>query len=213
MGSWKQARWLVVDTETTGLVAGPDRIVELAGLTFESGVCQERCATRINPGIPIPAEASALHGIKDEDVKDAPAIGHVAPGFLRRVCDADVLVGYNWPFDAGFLLAELGDAWTEAIATKPIVDPLVIVRFDGVGRFWRGKGRHKLTAVCERMGVQLLGAHGASADAHATGHLLGKLLHHLPDDAREASELIARERQVQDEAFERWRAAQPAREA
>ncbi len=101
---------------------------------------------------------------------------------------------------------ELETAW-------PWLDPLVIVRH--VDRFVRGTGRHKLTAVCERRGITLEGAHRATADAEAAGRLL------YSPDIRAAlgdqtiGEVLRRQTiraAEQDADFEAWRARQPKQE-
>ena len=85
---------------------------------------------------------------------------------------------------------------------------------DHVGRFWKGKGRHKLESVTQRLGIPWFGqAHRASADCRATGWVLWHLREHLPGDADEAATLIFEARQRQNEDFQRWRASQPPREA
>lgn len=209
---WKTQPWLCIDTETTGLEAGTDRIVELAGLTYRDGEMIHGFHSLLNPGRPIPPEVSAIHGITDEMVAGEPPLAEVATIFLRIVERASVLVAYNWPFDAGMLAAELGEKWSQAIASKPIIDPLVVVRFDTVGRFWKGKGRHKLGAVAKRLKVPFDGdAHRTWSDAITTGRVLTALARHLPDDAEDAAQLIRAERKRQDDGFKAWQARQPKR--
>ena len=58
------------DTETTGVDAANDRIIEISLLKLYRDGREEIKTFRINSGIPIPAEVSAVHGIKDEDVED-----------------------------------------------------------------------------------------------------------------------------------------------
>jgi hypothetical protein len=72
-GPWEKVPLAVIDTETTGKdAARGDRIVEVAVVHCCDGAVTERHGFLINPGVPIPAEASAVHGIRDEDVKDKP---------------------------------------------------------------------------------------------------------------------------------------------
>ena len=114
----------------------------------------------------------------------------------------------------GQILAKLPDISgpdvAPALKTKPILDPLVVVRLDSVGRYWKGKGRHKLDAVARRLGVKRDGnAHRASSDAKLTAMVLHELASHLPSDAHEAAEIVARARDEQDAQFQAWRATQP----
>ncbi|MBR0543349.1 MAG: 3'-5' exonuclease, partial [Bacteroidaceae bacterium] len=60
------------DLETTGLTIGKDHIVELCYIRLESNGCERAETIRFNPGIHIPKESTAVHGITDDDVKDCP---------------------------------------------------------------------------------------------------------------------------------------------
>lgn len=211
--SWKHDTWLCIDCETTGLDPAKDRIVEL-GAVESPGRCQtlRRDIWLVNPGIPIPPEATAVHGITDEMVREAPPLADVVAPLLRLVARADVLVGYHWPFDASFLAAWVGRAWLDAIKGKPIIDPLVVARLDDVGRFWCGQGQHKLGAVAERLGVRISAdAHRVAANCEMTLGVLQKLLDHLPDSADEASKLIRTNREKQDANFRAFLARQRKR--
>jgi DNA polymerase-3 subunit epsilon len=209
---WQEQELFAIDTETTGVERGKDRIVELGA--YWEGEGGKRFGTLIDPGIPIPAEASAVHGITDETVAGKPKLTDILPRFLVRVHRATVLVGYNWPFDSEMLGAEIGDRWREAIEGKPVLDPYVVVRFDDVGRYWRGKGRHKLDAVAARYRLSRGkgSSHRASSDAYMAIRVLRHLARYLPEDAHEAAELIRRRREEQDARFQAWLAAQPPRD-
>lgn len=205
MAAWADLTWLCIDTETTGIDPLRDRIVELAAVVFQRGELARRMGMLVNPEMPIPAEATAIHGIRDEDVAGCPTLQQLQERFLRHVRAADVLVGYNWPFDAGFLKAGLGEAWSEAIADKPVLDALVVVRLDEVGRYWKGQGRHKLERAAAQLGLAWEGkAHRASSDCLMTCRVLWKLREHLPEDAQEAAHLIEQARDRQDRDFAAW---------
>lgn len=207
MASWTQKSWLCIDTETTGLDPAKDRIVELAAVVFQQGQLVRRMGMLVHPGMPIPAEATAVHGIGDSDVAGCPSLHDIGERFLSHVREAEVLVGYNWPFDESFLRAGLGQAWVDAIAGKPILDALVVVRFDDVGRFWKGSGRHRLDAAAQQLGIEREGkAHRASSDCVLTCRLLWQLREHLPDDVDAAAELVASSRVRQDRDFNAWQA-------
>jgi len=196
---------LCIDTETTGIDPARDRIVELAAVVFQRGEVVRRMGMLVNPQMPIPAEATAIHGIRDEDVAGCPALLELQERFLRHVRAADVLVGYNWPFDAGFLHHALGEAWSEAIAGKPVLDALVVVRLDQVGRFWKGPGRHKLERAAEQLGIPWEGkSHRASSDCMMTCRVLWRLREHLPEDAQEAALKLQEARKKQEQDFAAW---------
>jgi len=211
--TWKLSRWLVIDTETTGLDPAADRIVELAAVWMQAGEVAERRCTLLNPGIPIPEAASAVHGITDERVVGKPRLEDVARRFCAMVRQAEVIVGYNAPFDVAFLAAQC-PGWGDAASHAPVIDSLTVVRLDGVGRFWKGPGRHKLASVCERLRIAGDGPyHSASTDAVMAGRVLWHLRDHLPDDLGECESMLRAARVAQERDFEAWKAAQAAKGA
>lgn len=97
-------RFIYYDTETTGVNAKNDRIIEIAA--FDPA--QDRTFEKlINPGVPIPKEASAIHGISDEMVKDAANFAAVGAEFIEFCSGDSVLVAHNNDnFDRHFLANE-----------------------------------------------------------------------------------------------------------
>ena len=97
----------IFDLETTGLNITTDRIVEIAIIRVEVDGSEREFLRRVNPGIPIPAEVSAIHGIFDEDITDAPAFEEIADEVVQFIGDSD-LAGYNSnKFDIPVLAEEL----------------------------------------------------------------------------------------------------------
>jgi DNA polymerase-3 subunit epsilon len=97
----------IFDLETTGLNITSDRIVEIAIIRVEADGTESEFLRRVNPGMPIPAEVSAIHGIFDEDVADAPTFEEIANEVIQFIDDAD-LAGYNSnKFDIPVLAEEL----------------------------------------------------------------------------------------------------------
>jgi DNA polymerase III epsilon subunit family exonuclease len=180
-GPWEKVPLAVIDTETTGKdAARGDRIVEVAVVHCCDGAVTERHGFLINPGIPIPAEASAVHGIRDEDVKDKPRFEALAPTLLKLLAGR-VPVAYNAGFDRGFLRAEFrraGVAPSKGTDTPPAlrlgldwIDPLLWAR----GLQVNVKG-FKLGEVAARVGIDLSNAHRATDDAEAAAKVLYALL-------------------------------------
>lgn len=218
--SWKSKPWLVVDTETTGL--DDPRIVELGAVVMHEGCVLTYRSALYNPGRPIDPRASEVHGITDAMVADRrridephPKTGRTAAQGLEALAaeyDCAALVGYNLiAFDLPLLRAELGPRFVELEAgIGPTVDPLVVVRLDHVGRYWRGQGRHKLTAVAERLGVEYPEpgmadtAHRAAWDCVLAGRILWRLIDHLPDDEGDVREMMEREGKAQREALDAY---------
>lgn len=95
----------VFDTETTGLSSRKDRLVEIGVVKFRAGKITARKSWLIDPGIPIPDNASMVHGITDAMVERAPGFADVYPDFCRFVTNT-VLLGHHASFDVGFLQAE-----------------------------------------------------------------------------------------------------------
>ena len=211
MAGWKDADWLVIDSETTGLDPAVDRIVELAAVVFRGGEVVSRMGMLVNPGRPIPEEATDVHHITDAMVADAPTLEEIGERFLAHVASHEVLVAYNWPFDSSMIAAGIGEGrWDEATRRKAIVDPLVVVRFEGVGKFWKGSGRYRLANAADRLDITADGkTHRASTDAVLTGKILWTVRDHLPDDGQEATRLIDDKRRIHDEEFQAWKARQP----
>lgn len=97
---------LYLDFETTGLDTGLDRIIE-AGLIIENQDGQrESFQSLVNPKCPIPAESTEIHGIKDEDVAEAPLFADIFPDIQAMVEKCDAIAGYNVNFDLKILMAE-----------------------------------------------------------------------------------------------------------
>ncbi len=95
------------DLETTGVNIATDRIVEItAKVQYPSGEINKIGPTLINPGMPIPAEVTEIHGITDEMVKDCPRFGEVAEEIARQLDGCD-LAGYNLErFDIPLIIEE-----------------------------------------------------------------------------------------------------------
>ncbi len=95
-----------IDLETTGISIGSDRIVEISILKLMPDGKEEVYTFRVNPTIPIPAETSAIHGIFDKDVKDAPTFKDLSSKLFQIIDPCD-LAGYNSNrFDIPLLVEE-----------------------------------------------------------------------------------------------------------
>ena len=74
------------DLETTGTDIGEDRIVQIAVIRVEPDGAEQSFVSLVNPGRSIPAAASAVHGIQDDDVREAPSFAALWPQFIARAC-------------------------------------------------------------------------------------------------------------------------------
>ncbi|MBD3403443.1 WYL domain-containing protein [candidate division GN15 bacterium] len=103
-----EQRFVAFDTETTGLWAASNRIVEIAGVAFRPGSDQtESFQELVNPGTPIPDEVVGIHGITDDMVADADSVGPVLARFFEFCGDEAILIAHNAPFDISFVAWEL----------------------------------------------------------------------------------------------------------
>jgi DNA polymerase-3 subunit epsilon len=148
------------DLETTGLDPANDRVVEICCLKQHPDGRREQLLERVHPGCPIAPAASAVHGIYDADVADRPPFSAVAERVLAFCRGAD-LTGFNVErFDIPMLRAEYARLGT----TFPAPFTSVI---DSCRIFFRKEPRDLSAALALYCGRQLVGAHGALADATA----------------------------------------------
>lgn len=165
------------DLETTGIDPASDRIVEISILRLEPDGTRLTRTRRINPGRPIPEEATAVHGIRDEDVADAPSFRQVAKGLLELLEGAD-LTGFNVArFDIPLLDREFRDCELNlGLDQRRIVDAMTI--------FHRMEPRDLSAATRFYLDREHTGAHGAEADVQASFEILEAQLtryEELPD--------------------------------
>lgn len=147
------------DTETTGLQPYSEDLVELAAVRFnlETGA-KDYFQTLVNPGRPIPPQATRVHGITDQMVASAPSLAQVLPSFFRFLGDA-IPVAHNAPFDIGFLsLHSLRLGITPPSA--PVLDSCMFSR-----RVLLDQPSHKLQSLVEGLGISENTFHRALADA------------------------------------------------
>ena len=119
----------VFDIESTGVSPGSDRIVELCITRIMPGGDRETHTWRVNPGIPIPAEASAVHGITDADVADCPAFADIAERVHQILEDCD-LGGFNV---VRFDIPMLTEEFLRAGVRFDWLSPQLLVPVDWVG--------------------------------------------------------------------------------
>jgi exodeoxyribonuclease X len=98
----RDATFAIVDVETTGFSRENDRVVEVACVLVRRGVRLRAFSSLVNPGRPIPARATEVHGITDGAVAAAPRMASVSP-ILRGLCAGAIVVAHNAGFDRGFL--------------------------------------------------------------------------------------------------------------
>lgn len=201
---WRDVPTVWIDTETTGTRPGVDRVVQIGVCRIERGEVVGGFSSLVDPGIPIPAEATEVHKITDDDVRGKPRIEDVmANSTVRALLEGAQPGAYNAPFDRHFV-PPFGD-WT-----WPWLDCLTVVRV--VDRFVKGKGRHKLEQAAPRHGIPLNEAHSAFADARAAGLLFYKLAAEVYGNEAVLGWALTKQRHLEADQwfdFTRWRLRQP----
>lgn len=187
----KETRAIFYDTETTGIKADRDRVIELAAYDASTGKTFERL---INPGVPIPAEATAIHHITNEMVASAASFKDVIEEFTA-FCEGEVILiaHNNDAFDYHFLREEFGRCNTPMPAWK-FLDSLKWSR-----RYRSDLPRHTLQFLREIYGVPSNNAHRALDDVI----VLHKVFSMMTDDLSiaEVYELLNRPRQLHHMPF------------
>ncbi len=152
---------IVFDLETTGVDVEADRIIEIATMKLQPDHTAEEKVRRLNPGVPIPAGATEVHGITDADVRGMPTFNAVARSMADYFDGCDV-AGYNAAgFDVPMLSAHFARARIEwPAADVSVVDPYEIYR--RTTDFYTLQG-----AVRHYTGKDHDGAHEAQADVRA----------------------------------------------
>ncbi len=171
----------IFDLETTGTDTQDDRIIEISVLKLAPGSEPDQRTRRVNPGIPIPAAATEIHGIRDEDVAGMPPFRKLAPTILTFIDGCD-LCAYNLRFDLGLILAEYKRAGLVfPMDGRRLIDPYRI--------FLTREPRDLSAALRFYCGKQHEGAHGAGADVLATIAILDAQVDRYPDLPRTIGEL------------------------
>ena len=198
---------VVLDTETTGADPIQDHIVQLAWIRLMPDGATTEFETLVNPEMPIPAEARAVHGISNEDVEFAPPFRRIAPDLLQAFEGVD-LAGYNLlRFDLPLLRNEFqraGHRWDPAEAR--VLDAQII--------FHKREPRDLKAAYRFYCGLEHAGAHGALADTRATLEVLLAQVDHYLDLPRDVKGLDALFNQPDPQFVDtgrrfRWRDGEP----
>jgi len=195
---------LTLDAETTGPDPSQDRIVELGGAYAQAGrQVGPTLRALVDPKKYIPAKATQIHGIRNEDIDGQPEWPVVAARLKTHFDAEPVLCGYNFlSFDGPLIDAENARHGIEWRVPR-CLDPFMWT-------YWgdRGLKSRKLGAICEHYGVELSEdrAHTADADSLATGELLMAMVLEgiIPDDVEQAFEEQNRISAHVDREFKRF---------
>ncbi len=166
-------RYIVLDTETTGL--DPDdghKIIEIGCVEIlDRNITENTFHKYINPEREIDIEASKVHGLTLNNLKDKPIFSEIYDDFLEYVNQSPIII-HNAPFDVGFLKKEhsfLKDK--KSFLDNEIIDSLKLARKKSPGK------KNTLDALCERYSVDSSDRtlHGALLDARLLAHVYLKM--------------------------------------
>lgn len=184
----EETRFVVIDTETTGLKAyAGDEICSISLIEMEGlEITGRELNTLINPGRKITAESTAIHHLTDEDVKDSPVIEEMFFQVAEFIGES-ILVGHHIGFDIRFLnktlqrelLCHLKHPWLDTML-------LYLVHTGRVGHY-------SLEEVADYSNVKVHGRHTAHGDAITTAKIFQKLASHLTEFNRPIQNLIDRQ--------------------
>lgn len=164
--------FIAFDLETTGIQPKTDAIVEMGAVRFNGAEPGESFCTLINPGRPIPPEASAVNGITDEMVAGSPAIETVLTEF-SEFCGDLPLVAHNAPFDFKFLLKAVEDYKAKA-PSGVVLDSCALSRV-----VFSGMINYKLGTLVKHFGFPSGDFHRAEVDSVYCGQLFAKIIESL----------------------------------
>jgi len=175
---WEDIKIVSVDLETTGFGAETDYIVEIGATLFSLDGPDLEFSTLINPGVPIPAHSTAVHGITNAMVRFAPKEDLAIRKFLDFISDASVLCGQNViRFDVPFIKAAMNRLSIETESKLSIVDTLNISK--ELLKKGTSEGRvknYRLGTLCEFFQIDTGTSHRALDDARATMLVFNELM-------------------------------------
>jgi DNA polymerase III epsilon subunit family exonuclease len=157
-------RIVVLDVETTGWSAATDRIIEIGRVVIVNGTITESWSRLVHSPVPIPEDATRIHGITDAMLAGAPPAAELAAS-LREACDGATLAIHNAWFDLSFLNAML-----RREGLRPLLNPVVDTL--GLARGLYGSGGNTLIELAQRHAIAHPTPHRALPDARATAELL-----------------------------------------
>jgi DNA polymerase-3 subunit epsilon len=176
MSTFAEVRKTSWDTETTGPNPLEDRIVTAAFIVRGGGHPDRVFSWLIDPGVPIPPEATEVHGITDAMVQDdgrdpKVALDEIASTLAAAITHGMPVIAFNQCFDWSILHYDLARHGLDSVHERvgpgplPLLDPHVIDK--QCDKYVKGTGMRKLKPTAERYGVELEDWHTAEADALA----------------------------------------------
>lgn len=170
--------YCLFDLETTGISINYDEVVEISAVKVRNGRIVDEFSTLVNPGRRIPPQASAVNGITDKMVEDAPDFETALDGFLTFAGN-DVLVGHNIAaFDLKFISRDALKYWGLVI-DNDYIDTLLLAR-----KYLKELPGRSLTELAKHYSINPEGAHRALNDCRMNQ----QVFEHLREEIENAPE-------------------------
>lgn len=161
--------FIAFDLETTGTVAGVDRIVEIGAVRFQGAHPTGVFSTLVDPQRSIPPGASKVNGITDDMVAGKPIIEDLLDSFAD-FCEDLPVVAHNAPFDSQFFIADIKKFESKA-PRGIILDTLPMAR-----KVFPGLPNYRLGTLVQHVGIKATNFHRAEEDASYCGQLFYKMV-------------------------------------
>jgi DNA polymerase III subunit epsilon len=181
--SWRAARFIVVDVETTGLDPRSDEVVSFAAVPVEGGrvVAGRAVSGLARPAAPLSARSIEIHGLRAEDLAAAPPSRRALAPLMHAMRDR-VLVAHVAGVERAFLRAHRGPL--ERWLPRPAVDTALLWRLLRIECGEGDPGPPSLAAVAAALGLPAHRPHEAEGDALTTAQAFLALATHLEAHGR-----------------------------
>ncbi len=167
--------FIAFDLETTGTLAGIDRICEIGAVKFVNGEPEDIYSTLVDPRMSIPEGASRVNGITDDMVEGKPFIEDCLESFTK-FCGGDPLVAHNASFDFQFFLNDYKN-YEELAPSGYVFDTLSLAK-----RIVPGLSNYRLGTVAQHLKFKFGTLHRAHEDAELCGKVFAELMDRaIPD--------------------------------
>ncbi|MDO5016565.1 MAG: 3'-5' exonuclease [Eubacteriales bacterium] len=163
LSTWEND-YVVIDTETTGLSPGKDRVIEIAAVKVINGKIADSYTTLVNPRVKIRPEITSLTGITNGMLTAAPVIENVI-GTINEFIGDNTLIGHNVVFDLKFLASEFSRCGLP-VSPRDYIDTLPLAR-----REFPNLQNHKLATLISELRLADKQDHRALSDANCTHRL------------------------------------------
>ncbi len=174
IAGWFQDKALAFDTETTGADPLEARLVTATAVDVGPAGANRRGQWLVNPGMPIPAEAIAIHHVTDEMAREGldliTAVPEISEVLLEGWREGLPLIAMCASYDLTVLQCARARLGLKPLTIGPVLDPLVIDRW----MVPRRKGNRKLGTLAQHYGVRLEGAHSSAGDALCAARIVWK---------------------------------------